>query len=54
MFIEETLDKGETWKDRLEMLCIRYSHLGVCGDLAALSEPDAWGLYLRLNRLIND
>ena len=40
----------ETW-ERLQMLCNRFSLLGVGADLAALSIIEAWGLYLFLSRL---
>ena len=39
------------WLGRLEMLCNRFSHLGIGADLAALSMIEAWGLYLFLSRL---
>ena len=41
---------SETW-ERLQMLCNRFSHLGVGADLVALSIIEEWGLYLFLSRL---
>ena len=41
---------NETW-ERLQMLCNRFSYLGMGADLAALSINEAWGLYLFLSRL---
>ena len=42
---------NETWQERLQMLSVRYSHLGIGADMAALSIVEAWGLYLFLSRL---
>jgi hypothetical protein len=39
------------WLDRLQCLTVRFSHLGIGGDIAALSIVEAWGLYLFLSRL---
>lgn len=39
------------WLARLQSLSVRFSHLGIGADLAALSLIDAWGLYLYLSRL---
>lgn len=47
----ESINKGEAWTERLQELCIRYSHMGVCDDLADLSKTDAWGLYCYISRL---
>jgi hypothetical protein len=33
------------WLERLQMLCNRFSHLGITPDLAALSIIELWGLY---------
>ena len=41
----------ETWLERLEMLLIRFSHLGVGVDVVSLSLIELWGLYLHLSRL---
>ena len=41
---------SETW-EHLQMLCNRFSYLGLGADLAALSITEAWGLYLFLSRL---
>jgi hypothetical protein len=54
MFKEvEVVGNDETWMERLEMLCVKFAHLGVEGDLAALSEADARGLCAYLSRLAN-
>lgn len=42
---------SETWLERLQTLCGRFSHLGMGADLAALSIVELWGLYLFLSRL---
>lgn len=42
---------NETWLERLQMLSVEFSYLGVCGDMGALSLIEAWGLYLFLSRL---
>jgi hypothetical protein len=39
------------WLDRLQCLSVRFSHLGIGADIAALSIVEAWGLYLFLSRL---
>lgn len=39
------------WLERLQMLCNRFSHMGIGADLAALSLVEAWGLYRLLSRL---
>jgi hypothetical protein len=39
------------WLDRLQCLSVRFSHLGIGADMAALSIVEAWGLYLFLSRL---
>lgn len=53
MLISERHYKGETWLDRLQMLSIKFSYLGVGAELASLSLIEAWGLYVYLNRLGN-
>lgn len=42
---------SETWLERLQCLSVRFSHLGIGADIAALSIIEAWGLYLFLSRL---
>lgn len=42
---------GESWQERLEALCERFSDRGAGADLTALSGGDQWGLYLHLSRL---
>lgn len=39
------------WMERLQCHSVRFSHLGIGGDIAALSLIEAWGLYLFLSRL---
>lgn len=41
----------EPWLDRLQMLCERFSHLGITSDLAALQVIELWGLYCFLSHL---
>ncbi|SCX98268.1 hypothetical protein SAMN05216308_102261 [Nitrosospira sp. Nsp13] len=47
----ESINKGEAWEERLQELCVQYSHMGAGEDLATMSETDAWGLYCYLLRL---
>lgn len=42
---------NQDWMERLQCLSVRFSHLGVGADIAALSIVEAWGLYLYLSRL---
>lgn len=42
---------SETWLDRLQMLCERFSYLGLSPDLAALQAVELWGLYCYLSHL---
>lgn len=39
------------WLERLQCLSVRFSHLGIGADIAALSIIEAWGLYRFLLRL---
>ncbi len=41
----------ETWLERLEMLLVRFSHLGISVDVASLSLIKLWAVYLHLSRL---
>jgi len=41
----------EAWLKHLQSLSMRFAHLGIGGDLAALSLIESWGLYLFLLRL---
>jgi len=41
------------WVERLEMLLVRFSHLGIGADVAALSLFELWSLYLYLSRLMD-
>lgn len=51
--LQELNNNGETWMDRLEMLCVKFAHLGVGAELPALSLMEARGLYVYLDRLAN-
>ena len=42
---------NETWLERLQTLCERFSSLGLGADMAALSLCELWGLYCYLSRL---
>ena len=42
------------WLEHLESLAMRFAHLGVGQDLAALSLFELWGLYRFLLRLAGD
>lgn len=44
-------DDDETWLIRLQMLCERFSYLGIGADLASLSLIELWALYRFLSRL---
>jgi hypothetical protein len=39
------------WMERLQCLSVRFSHLGIGADLAALSIIELWGVYRFLSRL---
>lgn len=41
------------WLERLQILCVRFSHLGIGADLATLSLVELWGLYCYLSRLVD-
>lgn len=43
--------KPDNWLERLQILAVRFSHLGVGADLATLSIIELWSLYLFLSRL---
>ncbi len=42
---------NESWLERLQTLCERFSYLGIGADLAGLSLIELWGLYCYLSRL---
>jgi len=42
------------WQERLQSLCNRFAHLGMCADLASLQIIAAWGVYSLLRRLAGD
>lgn len=44
---------SEAWPDRLEMLLVRFSHLGIGPDVASLSLIELWSLYCYLSRLVD-
>ena len=41
----------DTWLEHLEMLLVRFSHLGIGADVASLSLVELWAVYLYLLRL---
>lgn len=41
----------DTWLEHLEMLLVRFSHLGIGADIASLSLVELWAVYLYLSRL---
>ena len=41
----------ENWLERLQTLLVRFSALGISGDMAGLSLIELWGLYRFLSRL---
>jgi len=44
---------NESWLERLDMLLVRFSHLGIGADVASLSLFELWSLYLYLSRLMD-
>lgn len=42
---------NDLWLERLEMLLVRFSHLGIGADMASLSRIELWSIYLYLTRL---
>lgn len=42
---------NQSWFQQLEMLLIRFSHLGIGADVASLSLIELWAVYLHLSRL---
>lgn len=42
---------SEIWLERLQMLLVRFSHLGIGADIAAMDLAALWGLYCFLSRL---
>ncbi len=49
----EKIMNSESWLERLEMLLVRFSHLGIGADVASLSLIELWALYCYLSRLGN-
>jgi hypothetical protein len=43
----------ENWLERFYTLVVRFSYLGLEGDIGALSLIELWGLYRFLSRLSN-
>ena len=41
----------DTWLEQLEMLLIRFSHLGIGADIASMSLIELWAVYQYLLRL---
>ena len=48
-----TTMSDDEWLERLQMLLIRFSHLGIGADVASLSLIELWALYLYLSRLVD-
>jgi len=44
---------SESWLERLEILLMRFSHLGIGADVTSLSFIELWALYCYLSRLGN-
>ncbi len=42
---------NDDWLQHLEILLVRFSHLGVGADVASLSLIELWAVYLHLSRL---
>ena len=53
MFFAVVKAMNDKWLERLEMLLIRFSHLGIGADVASLSLIELWALYLHLSRLVD-
>ncbi len=53
MFFAVVKAMNETWLTRLEMLLVRFSHLGIGADVASLGMIELWALYLHLSRLVD-
>ncbi len=51
MFFAVVKVMSDDWQRQLEMLLIRFSHLGIGADVASLSMIELWALYLYLSRL---
>ena len=44
----------ENWLERLQVLLVRFSDLGISGDVAGLSLTELWGVYCFLSRLAEE
>jgi len=53
MFFAVVKAMNDDWLEQLEMLLIRFSHLGIGADVASLSMIELWALYLHLSRLVD-
>lgn len=53
MFFAVVTAMNNEWQKQLEMLLIRFSHLGIGADVASLSMIELWALYLHLSRLVD-
>ncbi|SEF53147.1 hypothetical protein [Nitrosomonas ureae] len=42
---------NERWLERLEMLLVRFSYLGMGADIPSQSINELWSIYLYLSRL---
>ncbi len=44
----------DSWLEHLQMLLVRFSHLGIGDDMAGMTITEVWGLYQFLSRLAGD
>ena len=44
----------DSWLEHLQMLLVRFSHLGIGDDVAKMTLTDVWALYRFLSRLRGD
>ncbi len=44
----------DSWLEHLQMLLVRFSHLGIGNDMAGMSLTEVWALYQFLSRLPGD
>ncbi len=45
---------NQDWVERLTMLMVRFSHLGIGPDIPTLSRDELWGIYRYLDRLAGE
>ena len=44
----------KNWLERLQVLLVRFSDLGISDDVAGLSLTELWGVYCFLSRLADE